>query len=394
MIWRIIKNNITMKTISIFGSTGSIGCNAVEIIKNNLDKFKVNVLVAKKNYKKLANQAKILQPKYVVIEDESLADKLKLELKDYSNIQVLSGFLAIKDVAQIKCDLFISAIVGAVGMIPTLLAINSGSNIALANKESLVCAGRFLIDQAKKNNVKIIPIDSEHNAIFQIFENDNIENINKITLTASGGPFWFGDYDLKNITIDQAIKHPNWSMGAKTSIDSATMMNKGLELIEAFYLFPIAIDQLEVLVHPQSIIHGMVDYNDGSTIAMLSIPDMKVPISYSLSYPKRLALNIERLSLSKIGKLEFFEVDDKKFPAVNMAFNALKLEGNMPTILNVANEVAVKSFLDKKISFDKIIITISEMMEKIDHKKLHSIDDVIDCDRLVREAANKVILSL
>lgn len=382
------------KTISIFGSTGSIGQNTVEIITQNKDKFSVLSLVAKSNIEILCKQAALLKPQYVAIEDKTKYSELKENLQKYQEIEVLSGKESIIDIAKIKCDLFVSAIVGSIGMMPTYMAIKSGSNIALANKESLVCAGNFFIKASKESGAKIIPIDSEHNAIFQIFEKDNLANIDRITLTASGGPFFFSDIDFKDITISQATNHPNWNMGAKISIDSATMMNKGLELIEAFYLFPVEIEQLDVLVHPQSIIHGMVNYNDGSTLAMLSEPDMKVPISYALNLPHRMKVNIKQLDLSQIQKLEFFAANHKKFPAINLCLDVLKLEGNMPTALNAANEVAVKSFLDKQITFNNIITIIKKTLDIVEHNNFNEIEEIIEFDKIVRSKAYNIIKNL
>ena len=304
-----------MKTVSIFGSTGSIGKNTIEVIKNAPEDFKILALTARNDIETLIAQALQFQPSYVVIENEKLFPQLKSALQNLKNCQISCGQAAIVEVAKIKCDLFVSAIVGAAGMLPTLAAIEAGSDIALANKESLVCAGSFLNAAAKKSGAKIIPVDSEHNAIFQIFENKNLNEIESITLTASGGPFFNSDRDFSKITVAEALKHPNWSMGAKISIDSATMMNKGLEMIEAFHIFPVPKSQIKILVHPQSIIHGMVEYRDGSTLAMLSRPDMQVPISYALAFPKRMAIKHEKLDLVKLQNLSFFAPDEKKFRA-------------------------------------------------------------------------------
>lgn len=377
-----------MKEIAIFGSTGSIGKNAIEVIKDNLDKFRVVSLVAKNDFKTLISQALILKPEKVVIQNEKHFITVKEALKSLNKTEVLSGENAVLEVAKIKCDLFLSAIVGFAGMIPTMNAIKAGSNVGLANKESLVCAGEFLINEAKKRNVKILPIDSEHNAIFQIFENDNVENIEDITLTASGGPFFNSKKDFSKISVEEALKHPNWKMGAKISIDSATMMNKGLEMIEAFYLFNVKKEQIKILTHPQSIIHGMVNYKDGSSLAALSLPDMKVPISYVLSYPKRMAIKHKKMNLAKVGKLEFFEVDKKKFPAVKICYDALKIDGSAPTVLNAANEVAVAKFLNGQIKFNQITDLVLETLEKFDHKKLNSIEEVIFYDFKARKIIN------
>lgn len=379
-----------MKTISIFGSTGSIGKSSIEIIKNNLNDFLIISLVAKSNYKLLAKQAEILKPKYVVIEEEQSYLLLKEQLKNLKNCQILSGKKAVQEVAKIKCDLFISAIVGSIGMIPTINAINAGSNIALANKESLVCAGDFLMAIAKKNNVSIIPIDSEHNAIFQIFENDNLSLIEDITLTASGGPFFNSKKLFSKISVNEALKHPNWKMGAKISIDSATMMNKGLEMIEAYHIFPVNKEQIKIIIHPQSIIHGIVNYKDGASLAMMSLPDMKVPISYALNYPNRMKIAHKKLDLAKLQKLEFYEVDEKKFLAIKLCREALNKGGNSMVILNSANEVAVAKFLSNQITFDKITKIVAKTLEKIPFKKPSSIEEIIYYDNHARNIANKI----
>lgn len=375
------------KKISIFGSTGSIGKNTIEAIKNVPENFEVFALVAGNDVKTLISQALEIKPSFVVIENDKHFSELKNALSSLKNCQILSGKEAILEVARIKCDLFISAIVGAAGMLPTLAAIESGSHIALANKESLVCAGRFLVAAAKKSGAKIIPVDSEHNAIFQIFENDNLEAIDSIVLTASGGPFFNKDLDFSKITVQQALKHPNWSMGAKISVDSATMMNKGLEVIEAFHLFPVKKEQIKIIVHPQSIIHGMVDYCDGSTLAMLSSPDMKVPISYALAYPKRMKIKHEKMDLAKLQNLTFFEPDEKKFPAVRICREVMEIDGSAPAVLNAANEIAVERFLKGEITFDKISEIVEKTLTNILHKEVNSIAEIIDFDQRSRVLA-------
>ena len=381
-----------MKNIAIFGSTGSIGKNTVAVIKNAPEKFKVKILVARNDVKTLISQALELDPEFVVIENLEHFLELKTALKNLKNCQILCGAEAILEVAKIHCDLMISAIVGSAGMLPTLNAIRAKTNIALANKESLVCAGNFLNQEAKKHGVSIVPIDSEHNAIFQIFENNNLNLIEEIILTASGGPFFNSDKNFAEITIAEALKHPNWQMGAKISIDSATMMNKGLEMIEAFYLFPIAKKQIKILVHPQSIIHGIVNYGDGSTLAMMSLPDMQVPISHAINYPNRMKINHQKLDLAKLQKLEFFEVDEKKFPAIKICRDALEVEGNAPAILNASNEIAVEKFLNSQITFDKIPQIVLETLNKIPYKKLDSIEDVLLNDKIARDFAKKLTI--
>ncbi|MSP33434.1 MAG: 1-deoxy-D-xylulose-5-phosphate reductoisomerase [Rickettsiales bacterium] len=378
-----------MKKIIIFGATGSIGKNTIEVIKNDRDRFEIIALCARNDAKTLAAQIDLLQPEFAIIEDEKKFAELKSAVKSRKT-KLLAGREAILEIAKIKCDLVVSAIVGFAGMLPTLNAIRAGSNIALANKESIVCAGEFLMREAKKHKVQILPVDSEHNAIFQIFENKNLAMIDDIILTASGGPFFNSKKDFKKITIAEALKHPNWSMGAKISIDSATMMNKGLEMIEAFYLFPIDKKQIKILVHPQSIVHGMVNYSDGSSLAMLSLPDMQVPISHALSYPTRMKIKHEKLDLAKLQRLEFFDVDHKKFPAIKICQNALEIDGSAPAVLNAANEIAVTRFLAGEITFDKITKIVEKTLEKISHQKLKTIDDVIFFDIKAREIAKKI----
>lgn len=378
-----------MKLISIFGSTGSIGKNTIKVIRNAPQNFKVLALVAGNDVETLIAQALELKPQYVVIENEKHFSHLKESLQNPKNCQILCGKKSIIEVAKIKCDLMVLAIVGVAAMLPGLAAIEVGSNIALANKESLVCAGNFINKAAQKSGSKIIPVDSEHNAIFQIFEKNNLSQIDSVTLTASGGPFFDSDIDFNKITVEQALKHPNWSMGAKISIDSATMMNKGLEMIEAFYLFPIKKDQIKILVHPQSIIHAMVDYKDGSTLAMLSNPDMQVPISYALAYPNRMAINHKKLDLAKLQNLSFFAPNYKKFPALKLCHNALEIGYSAPAVLNAANEVAVKRFLNKEINFVQITAIVSDILQKIDHKNCLTIEQLLEFDQKARLLAQE-----
>lgn len=378
-----------IKKIIIFGATGSIGRNTVEVILNDRKHFEIIALTARTDSKTLALQVNLLQPQFAVIEDEKKLAELKAAVTTRKT-KLLAGREAILEIAKIKCNLVVSAIVGSAGMLPTLNAIRAGSNIALANKESLVCAGKFLMREANKHKVQILPVDSEHNAIFQIFENKNLTAIENIILTASGGPFFNSDRDFSKITIKEALNHPNWKMGAKITIDSATMMNKGLEMIEAFHLFPINKDQIKVLVHPQSIIHGLVNYKDGSTLAMMSKPDMKVPIAYALSYPKRMTLKHAPLDLSATQNLSFFPADEKKFPALKLCREAMMLDGNAPAILNAANEIAVEKFLQEKILFTDIAKIVAKTLDKIPHKKVRSIEEVVEFDRMAREVSNNI----
>ncbi len=387
------SNKSEYKTISIFGSTGSVGKNTIDVIKNHQNSsfnIKVKSLIAQNNYKILAKQALELKPEFVVIGDEKHYNDLKNELASLKGCEILCGTQAILDLAKIKCDLMVSAIVGIAGMLPTYLALNAGSNVALANKEAIVCGGELLVKSAKKNNVKIIPIDSEHNAIFQIFENNNIGQIDDIILTASGGPFFNSNKNIRDITIAEALNHPKWKMGEKISIDSATMMNKGLEMIEAYFFFPINKEKIKIIVHPQSIIHGIVNYSDGASLAMMSNPDMRVPISYAINFPNRLALNHQKLDLILQQKLEFFAVDEIKFPAINLCRQALEIEGSALVALNCANEIAVEKFLNSMIRFDQIYSLVEKTLEKIPHKKFNSIEEIIDFNLLVQGIATTI----
>jgi 1-deoxy-D-xylulose-5-phosphate reductoisomerase len=376
------------KKIAIFGSTGSIGKNTLKVIANNPNSYDILALVANNNAKILIEQAKIAQPKFAVIANSKLYDKVVDGLKDFPQIKILHGIESVNEIAKIKCDLFICAIVGMQALRPTINAIRAGSNIGLANKECLVAAGDIMLKEAAENNIKLIPIDSEHNAIFQIFEHNNIKNIANITLTASGGPFFKLDAsEMQNITKEQAIKHPKWSMGAKISVDSATMMNKALEIIEAYRLFPISCDQIKVVIHPESIIHGLVNYDDGSTLAMMSLPDMQVPISYAIGYPKRIKIRHQYLDLAKIGALNFYEADADKFPSLKLARDVLEIGKNAPCILNAANEVAVSRFLQDEIAFMDIFKINMEVLKMMNYNNINSLEDVMLFDRQAREIA-------
>jgi 1-deoxy-D-xylulose-5-phosphate reductoisomerase len=379
------------KSVAIFGSTGSIGKNALLVIANDLYTYQIDALVAGDDVKTLIKQAKIFKPKYVAINNDEHYLELKEGLADLKTIEILSGVEAINNLAKIKFDFFLSAIVGIAALIPTFNAIQSGSNIGMANKECLVAAGDIILLEAKKSGSKILPIDSEHNAIFQIFEQQNLNKIDRIILTASGGPFLkFSAKEMQNITKEQAVKHPNWQMGAKISIDSATMMNKALEIIEAYHLFPIKKEQIEVVIHPESIIHGLVDYEDGSTLAMLSNPDMQVPIAFALGYPKRMTIKHLRLDLAKISQLNFLPPDEKQFPALKLVREVLQAEGNASCIFNAANETAVNRFLKGDIDFNQIIPIISRTLDKLPIKKISSLADVISFNQEAKYLASVI----
>jgi 1-deoxy-D-xylulose-5-phosphate reductoisomerase len=339
------------KSITILGVTGTIGQNTAELINSSPEQFSVQAIIAQKSVDKLVELAKKLNSKKAVIADDSKYKELKESLSG-TNIQAVAGNDAVMEASSEKVDLYLSSAVGFCALEPTLKAIKAGSNIGLANKECLVCAGHLMTDEVNKSGVQLIPIDSEHNSLHQVFDFKRKQDVEKIILTASGGPFRNFSYEqLTKVTPEMAVKHPNWNMGAKISVDSASLMNKGLEIIEAFYLFPVKKNQIDVLVHPQSIIHGIVTYNDGSMLAGLSFPDMKVPISYALGWPNRYGNNVKRIDLAQIASLTFEKPDYEKFHCLKLAIQALELANKAPIALNAANEVAVSAFLENRISF-------------------------------------------
>ncbi|MBW1649938.1 MAG: 1-deoxy-D-xylulose-5-phosphate reductoisomerase [Deltaproteobacteria bacterium] len=383
-----------MKNISILGSTGSIGVNAVNIIRMFPEEFKVKALTAKSNMRFLAEQIIELEPKLAAVYEEKDADILAKLLPAGLKIEIVSGKKGYKKAASyFNADIVISAIVGAAGLLPTVAAIKAGKNVALANKETLVMAGELITKPGFAKRVKIFPVDSEHSAIFQSLAGHKKEELTKIILTASGGPFReLPKEKFGSIKPNEALNHPTWSMGKKISIDSATLMNKGLEIIEAKWLFGINEDKIEVLIHSQSIIHSMVEFIDGSVIAQLGNPDMKTAISYALSYPRRLPIKQRRMNLAKIGRLSFEEPDFDKFLCLRLAYEALKEGGLMPTVLNAANEIAVEAFLNKKTDFISIPKIIEKTMLKYNNKALNGdIDQILEADILSREIAASFI---
>jgi len=381
-----------MKKIGILGSTGSIGKNTLKIIENNSDKFELIYITAKTQVELLIEQAKKFKPKYVVIADEDKYSLLKSELTQL-NIKVMSGYNSIIEIAGLKeVDVAVNAIVGSKGMQPSVSACKNGVDIALSNKESLVMAGDYLYSLAEKSGTEIFPVDSEHSAIWQCIQGEDSKNIKKLILTGSGGPFL--NRDLKTfdkITVKDALKHPNWSMGKKITIDSATMMNKGLEIIEAHHLFKMPQSKIEVVIHPQSIIHSMVEFVDGSVKAQLGLPDMKLPIQYALSYPERYIANWESLDLVKLKKLTFFSPDTEKFSSLKLALNALKLGETYPVVLNVANEQAVYLFIENKIKFTDIPKIVEKMLNRHDPIKNADIDAILDVENKVSNFVNSIV---
>jgi len=339
------------RRVTILGSTGSVGCQTIDLIARAPEKYEVVALTAHKNLAKLVEQARLLKPEMVVIADESQYRALKDALADTS-VAVAAGEAAVVEAAEADSDWVMSAIVGAAGLPGTVAAAKRGATIAFANKETLVCAGPLMMNLVANCGAHLLPVDSEHNAIWQVFDFENPEGISRLILTASGGPFRTVSREaMAPVTPEQAVKHPVWSMGAKISVDSATLMNKALEVIEAHFLFHMPPEKIDVLVHPQSIIHSMVEYEDGSVLAQMGTPDMRTPIGYTLAWPERMATPAAKLDLAKIGQLTFEAPDPVKFPALRFAREAMKKGGTAPAILNAANEVAVQAFLDKKIGF-------------------------------------------
>jgi len=383
---------MTKKRLAILGSTGSIGAQALEVVLDQKDKFEVEVLTAHRNADLLIEQAIIHQPNVVVIGEESLYDKVYAEL-DTHHIKVYAGAEALSQVVQMDTvDLVLTALVGYAGLIPTLAAINAGKNIALANKETLVVAGELVTQRAKAKAVNVYPVDSEHSAIFQCLTGEFQNPIEKIVLTASGGPFrGMNREDLLKVTKAQALKHPNWEMGAKITIDSASMMNKGLEVIEAKWLFGLKPQQIEVIVHPQSIIHSLVQFQDGSMKAQLGLPDMKLPIQYAMTYPDRLPNKFNRFNFMDYPNLTFEQPDLKTFKNLQLAYDVLKKGGNAPCILNAANEVVVDAFLKQKVGFLQMSDLIEETLQKCTFVAKPKLEDYIASDTEARRITTENI---
>ena len=380
------KINSKMKKISILGSTGSIGINALSVIDNHLNDFIVVALSAHKNGKLLIEQAKKYQPEFVAVVDLDTANFVEDELRS-TNIKILKGREGLLELSSYgSVDLMLNALVGSSGMEPTINALQSGVDVALSNKESLVMAGSIINEIKNKSGAKIFPVDSEHSALLQCLVGESIKEVNKIILTGSGGPFRTLEIgQFNSITVDRALNHPNWEMGKKITIDSATMMNKGLEVIEAFWLFDISKDMIEIIIHPQSIIHSMVEFKDKSVKAQLGIPDMKIPIQYALTYPNHSNADWDELDLTSIESLTFEKPDFNKFPCMRLAFDALEQEGTAPALLNVVNEYSVYRFLNNEISFIEIPQLIERAFDEHDFIKEPSIDDVLNIEICAQE---------
>ena len=381
-----------MKHIVILGSTGSIGASTLDVVSKFPHHFSILGLTAGTNSEKLEQQIRTFNPRVVALTSEAAAQSLRSRLADHP-VEILSGENGLCTVASLPdSDLVISAIVGGAGLMPTMAAIRAGCSVALANKEPMVMAGQLMQAESHKQGKRIFPIDSEHSAVFQSLEGHRKSDVRRIVLTASGGPFWSWSLDqMKHVTLEQALQHPNWKMGAKITVDSATLMNKGLEVIEARWLFDIPPTQIDILVHRESIIHALVEYRDGSVMAQLGLPDMRTPIAYAMNYPERIPLDPPPLDLGKIGNLTFFPPDFEKFPCSKLAYDALQEGGGLPASLNAANEIAVQAFLNNEIAFLDISRIIHETMNAYSPKPLLSIEDALEADRWSREKATSLL---
>ncbi len=377
-----------MKKIVILGSTGSIGTQTLDIVARHPDRFQVVGLVAGNNLDLLKDQIKRFHPKRVSVAKEESAKQLR-QIFSKETVEILSGKDASSEIVKDpEVDLVISAIVGAVGLKPTIHAIEAGKTVALANKESLVIAGELMTRRAKEKNVMLLPIDSEHSAVFQSLAGNRRNDVRRIILTASGGPFLQRSCEtLASVTVDEALKHPNWKMGPKITVDSATLMNKGLEVIEASWFFDLPPEKVDVLIHPQSIVHSLVEYIDGSVMAQMGVPDMRCAISYAMAYPDRVESGVKRLDLTEIGSLNFYQPDLQKFSCLRLAYFAATEGRTMPAVLNAANEVAVSRFLNREIGFTEIPTLVERTLEKHRPFPLTHLDDVIEADRWARQEA-------
>jgi 1-deoxy-D-xylulose-5-phosphate reductoisomerase len=381
-----------MKRLAILGSTGSIGVNTLDIVKQFPERFKVVSLAAGVNIQLLKQQTLQFRPKMVSVLNKGLSETLRRELASFP-ADIVHGVEGLIQVAiHPEVDLVVSALVGAVGLIPTLSAIKAGKNIALANKESLVMAGGLVMKEARRRQIQILPVDSEHSAVFQALLGHRKEDVHRIILTASGGPFLHLPHGkLQEVTAGEALRHPNWEMGRKITVDSASLMNKGLEVIEAHWLFDVPVEKIDVHIHPQSVIHSMVEYIDGSIVSQLGITDMRIPISYALAFPERLNLPLPRLNLFQKESLSFLPPDLERFPCLDLAYRAIKIGGTMPATLNAANEIAVNAFLDGVLPFTKIPSLIRQVMEEHDVKSAQTLEDVLRADHWARETSRIIL---
>jgi 1-deoxy-D-xylulose-5-phosphate reductoisomerase len=388
---------INIRHITVLGSTGSIGVSTLDVVARHPDRFRITALTANTSAREMLEQCKRFQPRYAVLLEEASADWLRTEVRAAGLVtEVLWGVASLEKVASLpEVDVVMAAIVGAAGIRPTFAAAAAGKHVLLANKETMVMAGRIFMDVVKQSGATLLPIDSEHNAIFQSLPqhfNGNLHGVGvrRILLTASGGPFRKTPLSsLQTVTPGQACAHPNWVMGQKISVDSATMMNKGLEVIEAYWLFEADPEQIQVVIHPQSIIHSMVEYIDGSVLAQLGNPDMRTPIAHALGFPERIETAVTPLDMFKVGRLDFEPPDFERFPCLGLAYRALESGGSMPAVLNAANEVAVESFLKSSMPFTAIPEMINDVMQTVGRKDIDTLGDVLAADAVAREAAHE-----
>lgn len=381
-----------MKRIAVLGSTGSIGVSTLHIVQEFPDRFQIVALTGGSNIALLCEQARQFRPRIVSVINEQAAETLRAELRD-EGIEVFCGVEGmIRCATFADADLVVAAIVGAAGLVPTMAAVCANKDVALANKETLVMAGGLIMEEVKRRNIKLLPIDSEHSAILQALSGQCYNDVRRLILTASGGPFREMDFaDFRHITPEDALAHPNWNMGRKISVDSATLMNKGLEVIEAHWLFNMPIAKIDVHIHPQSIVHSMVEYVDGSVIAQMGVPDMKTPIAYALSWPDRLPLKQPQLNLCQLAQLTFAEPDRMRFPCLELAYDALAAGGTVPAVMNAANEMAVAAFLDRQLSFNEIPKLIERVMAHHQREEITTVDRVLQADRWSRHQAKELI---
>jgi 1-deoxy-D-xylulose-5-phosphate reductoisomerase len=381
---------VGVRRISILGATGSVGRSTLDLVERDPEAFEVVTLTANSDVKGLAEIARRVRPERAVIGDASRYTELKEALAG-TNIGISAGADAVMEAAGADADWTMAAIVGCAGLAPVMQALSRGGVVALANKEALVSAGALMTDAARASGATLLPVDSEHNAVFQCLQGSRAEDVRRITLTASGGPFrTWSEAEMREATPEQAVRHPNWSMGAKISVDSATLMNKGLELIEAFYLFPIQLTQLDAIIHPQSVVHSLVEYRDGSVLAQLGPADMRVPIAYALAWPQRITTPCDSLDLVALARLDFEAPDLSRFPALALARTALESGGAAPAILNAANEVAVASFLAREIGFLDIAALVGEVLSSYDPPTPATIEEVLSVDAEARQVAARL----
>lgn len=381
--------------LSILGATGSVGGNTLDVVSRDPSRFSIVALTANRNARDLAGMAIRFKAEFAAVADETAYGELKERLAG-TGIRAGAGLKAVEEAARLESDMVVAAIVGAAGLRPTLAAVEMGKTVALANKECLVCAGRLFMDAVRQAGATILPTDSEHNAIFQVLETANVDQIEKVILTASGGPFrTFSRSEMRDVTPAQALKHPNWAMGQRISIDSATMMNKGFEVIEAHHLYDLEAGRLEVLVHPQSVVHGLVQYRDGSLLAQLGPPDMRTPIAHCLAWPRRMPVPAERLDLAALGKLTFETPDSGRFPALPLAYRAMELGTGATAALNAADEIAVEAFLNGAIGFLDIASIVEKILDNMERVgallEPSNISDVMHLDFEVRQKTKRIV---